>query len=272
MQLPHSSPTYSNIFSIIAITIAAGLAGFIDAIVGGGGLIMVPSLFAAYPNASPPNLLGTNKAASVWGTAFASWVYCKRVSLPLRGLLIGATCALLGSFTGAWCVTLVTASSFKAALPVVLFALLLYTIAKKDLGQTHAPKFTVNQETIRLAIIGAFIGFYDGFFGPGTGSFFVFLLVRWLGYDFLHASAGAKILNTASNSAALLLFCTQGYVWWHLAIPLALANIFGSFLGTRLALSKGTNFVRYFFIIIVSLLILNTSADFVWPLIRDLLN
>lgn len=164
---------------------------------------------------------------------------------------------------------LVPATSFKAALPVVLLALLIYTLLKKDLGQIHSPKFTAQQEALRLAFIGAMIGFYDGFFGPGTGSFFVFLLVRWLGFDFLHASAGAKILNTASNSAALILFTCQGYVWWYLAIPLAIANVLGSFLGTRLALKKGASFVRYFFILIVSLLILKTSCDFIWPQIND---
>lgn len=254
--------------ALIPITLAAGLAGFIDSIVGGGGLIMVPALFAAYPSAAPASLLGTNKAASVWGTAFASWAYSKKVTLPLRALLIGAACALAGSFTGAWCVTLIDASTFKAALPIVLFGLLIYTLVKKDLGQTHVPKFSPRGEAIRLAIIGGVIGFYDGFFGPGTGSFFVFLLVRWLGFDFLHASAGAKILNTASNSAALLLFTVQGYVWWHLAFPLALANVIGSFIGTRLAIRKGASFVRYFFIVIVTLLILKTSSDFVWPLIK----
>ena len=258
-------------FHLLTITLASGLAGFIDSIVGGGGLIMVPSLFAAYPSAAPPSLLGTNKAASVWGTAFASWVYSKKVTLPLRGLLMGGVCALIGSFCGAWCVTLVPATSFKAALPIVLLALLIYTLLKKDLGQIHSPKFTAQQEAIRLGFIGALIGYYDGFFGPGTGSFFVFLLVRWLGFDFLHASAGAKILNTASNSAALILFTFQGFVWWYLAIPLAIANVLGSFLGTRLALKKGASFVRYFFIIIVSLLILKTSSDFIWPQIKDLI-
>ena len=231
---------------------------------------MVPSLFAAFPSASPPSLLGTNKAASVWGTAFASWVYTKKVTLPLRGLLIGGACALTGAFAGAWCVTLIPASTFKAALPIVLIGLLIYTLTKKELGQTHTPKFSQQQQTIRLAIIGLFIGFYDGFFGPGTGSFFVFLLVRWLGFDFLHASAGAKILNTASNSAALLLFSIQGYVWWYLAIPLAIANVLGSLLGTRLAIRNGASFIRYFFILIVSLLIMKTSAEFAWPLIKGL--
>jgi len=264
-----STSTALELLTLLAITLASGLAGFIDAIVGGGGLIMIPSLFTAFPSAPPASLLGTNKGASVWGTAFASWMYSKKVSLPLRSLLIAGGCAFVGSFVGAWCVTLVSPALFKAALPGVLLALLIYTLIKKELGQTHTPKFSINQEALRLAIIGALIGFYDGFFGPGTGSFFVFLLVRWLGFDFLHASAGAKILNTASNSAALILFSIQGYVWWHLAIPLALANVFGSFLGSRLAIRKGAGFVRYIFIFVVSMLIFKTGFDFVWPLIKN---
>ncbi len=109
--------------------------------------------------------------------------------------------------------------------------------------------------------MGLVVGFYDGFFGPGAGSFFVFFLVRVLGYDFLHASAGAKLLNTASNSAALLAFTWTGHVWWHLALPLALANILGSWLGTRMALQRGAGFVRQVFLVVVGLLILKTGYD-----------
>lgn len=253
-------------FNFFLIILASALAGFVDSIVGGGGLILVPALFSAYPNALPASLLGNNKAASVWGTAFASWAYIKKVELPVRGLYVGALCALVGSVAGAWGVTMIQASVYKAALPIILTILLIYTLLKKELGQAHAPRYNLRQEERRLAIIGVFIGFYDGFFGPGTGSFFIFAMVRWLGFDFLHASAGAKILNTASNAAALLLFYLHGYIWWHLAVPLAIANVCGSFLGTRLALRKGAVFVRYFFIFIVSLLIVKTSLDFLWPL------
>jgi uncharacterized membrane protein YfcA len=250
--------------NFILIAIAAGLAGFVDAVVGGGGLILVPSFFAIYPDSAPASLLGNNKATSVWGTAFASWAYSKKIRLPIKSLIAGATFALAGSFTGAWCVTRIPASIFKAALPIVLVALLIYTLVKKDFGQVHAPKFEAREELFRMALIGGFVGFYDGFFGPGAGSFFVFILVRWLGFDFLHASAGAKILNTASNSAALLLFSMDGYIWWHIAIPLAIANVAGSFLGTRLALKKGAGFIRYFFILVVFVLIIKTSYEFIW--------
>ena len=105
------------------------------------------------------------------------------------------------------------------------------------------------------------LGFYDGFFGPGTGSFFVFAFVRWLGYDFLHASAAAKLINTATNFAALSLFAMTGHVMWQYAAALAVANVVGSLLGTRLALKRGAGFVRGVFIVVVSALILKTGYD-----------
>ena len=123
------------------------------------------------------------------------------------------------------------------------------------------PRFEGRFELFAVCTIGVCIGFYDGFFGPGTGSFFVFLLVRWLGYDFLNASVAAKLLNLSSNSAALVLFTLKGHVWWHLALPLAMANVAGSLLGTRMALKHGAGFVRVMFILVVSALICKTSYD-----------
>jgi uncharacterized protein len=138
---------------------------------------------------------------------------------------------------------------------------LIYTLLKKELGRHHAPRFEGAQEAALASAIGAVIGFYDGFFGPGTGSFFVFLFVRALGYDFLHASASAKLLNTATNAAALALFAWKGHVWWHLALVIAVANVAGSLAGTRLALKHGAGFVRSVFIAVVALLIAKTAYD-----------
>ena len=162
---------------------------------------------------------------------------------------------------GAWAVTVVDPSMLRKALPVILVAVLAYTLYKKQLGQTHEPRYSGRTEAWVACAIGASIGFYDGFFGPGAGSFFVFLFVRWLGYDFLNASASAKILNLATNIAALILFTAKGHVWWHFAIPLAIANVVGSMLGTWMALKKGSGFVRGMFIVVVSALILKTGYD-----------
>jgi len=143
----------------------------------------------------------------------------------------------------------------------VMVAVLAYTLAKKDLGLQHAPRFSGRTERLITGTIGLVIGLYDGFFGPGTGSFFVFAFVRLLGYDFLNASVSAKLLNLATNVAALILFTMKGHIWWHFMVPLAIANVIGSMLGTYMALRHGTGFVRAIFILVVGVLILKTGYD-----------
>ena len=246
---------------LVIVAVASGLAGFVDAVVGGGGLVLVPALFATYPNAVPATLFGTNKGGAIWGTAWAAVQFARRVTLARVTMAWGMAGALVGSFGGAWAVTMVSAKPLKQALPLVLLAILVYTVARKDLGRDHRPRMTGNAEAQAAGLIGLAIGFYDGFFGPGTGSFFVFLFVRLLGYDFLHASAAAKRLNTATNLAALVLFAWTGHVWWHIAAVLAVANVAGSLLGTRLALARGAAFVRIVFIVVVSALIVKTAFD-----------
>ena len=246
---------------LLLAALASLLAGFIDAIVGGGGLVLVPALFAIFPTAPPATLFGTNKGASVWGTAVATVRYSRKVTMPWHALLPAALASFGASFGGAWLVTIISPEFLRKVLPAVLLLVLMYTLIKKDLGRTHAPRFVGLHEVLAASAIGAIIGFYDGFFGPGTGSFFVFLLVRLLGYDFLHASASAKLLNTASNLAALLLFATKGHVWWHIALVMAIANVAGSVLGTHMALKHGTGFVRGVFITVVTCLIVKTSYD-----------
>ena len=245
----------------IIVSLASLLAGFVDAIVGGGGLILVPALFATFPGAAPATLLGTNKSASIWGTGVATWQYSRRVRMRWQAMLPAALASFAGAFAGAWVVTLASADFLRKLLPVVLLGLLAYTLARKDLGREHAPRFAMRQETLAACLIGVLIGFYDGFFGPGTGSFFVFLFVRVLGYDFLNASVSAKLLNLATNAAALILFTAKGHVWWHFALPLAVANVAGSVLGARMALKHGAGFVRGIFILVVSMLILKTGYD-----------
>ncbi|CAN5219262.1 TSUP family transporter [soil metagenome] len=244
---------------LLTVALASLLAGFVDAVVGGGGLVLIPALFGVFPNTAPATLFGTNKAASVWGTAWATGQYARRVTLNWRALLPAAAVALVGSVGGAWTVTHVSADSLRRALPLILLGVLIYTLARKDLGREHAPRFRGSRETWVAAAIGLVIGFYDGFFGPGTGSFFVFLFVRLLGYDFLHASATAKLMNTATNAAALALFAWTGHVWWQIAVVMAVANVLGSLIGTRLALARGAGFVRGMFVVVVSALILKTG-------------
>jgi uncharacterized protein len=240
---------------------ASLFAGFVDSVVGGGGLILVPGLFAVFPQAAPATLFGTNKGASTWGTMFAAWQFSRRVEMRWHSVMPAVLAAALGALAGAWLVTQVSPQMLRRSLPLILLMVLAYTLYKKELGHLHQPHLSLLAERWTLVGIGAVLGLYDGFFGPGTGSFLVFALVRVLGYDFLHASAHAKLLNFATNGAALLLFALKGHVWWHLALPMALANVIGSLLGTRLALQHGTAFVRGMFIVVVAALIVKTSYD-----------
>jgi len=246
---------------LFIVSLASLFAGFVDAIVGGGGLILIPALFATFPAAHPATLFGTNKGASIWGTGFATWRYSRQVQMRWRALLPAALAGLIGSLGGAWLVTVISPDFLRKVLPFVLLAVLMYTLAKKDLGRVDAPKHEGTSEQWIAAGIGLVIGFYDGFFGPGTGSFLVFLFVRLLGYDFLRASAAAKLINTATNASALVLFIVKGHIWWHFVLAMAVANVVGSLLGTRLALKHGTGFVRSIFILVVSALILKTGWD-----------
>lgn len=246
---------------LLIVSLASLFAGFVDAIVGGGGLILVPALFAVFPTTHPATLFGVNKGASVWGTAVATAQYARRVNLRWGALLPAAAAGFAGALAGAWLVTVISPGFLRKALPFVLLAVLAYTLVKKELGRHHAPRFSGQAETLVACGIGGVLGFYDGFFGPGTGSFLVFLLVRWLGYDFLNASASAKLINTATNLAALAVFAYKGHVWWHFALTMAVANVLGSLLGTRMALKHGAGFVRVVFIGVVSALILKTGFD-----------
>ncbi len=248
-------------FELVVAAAASLLAGFIDAVVGGGGLVLVPALFGVFPQAAPATLFGTNKGGAIWGTGWATLQYARRVDMPWAALLPAAAAALCGSFAGAWAVTQISPDGLRKALPLILLAVFAYTLARKDLGREHQPRFAGRTQALIASAIGGLIGFYDGFFGPGTGSFFVFLFVRLLGFDFLHASASAKLLNTATNAAALLLFALKGHVWWHVAAVMAVTNVAGSLIGTRMALARGAGFVRGMFIFVVGALILKTAWD-----------
>jgi len=250
--------TLSNVSLML---LASAGAGLVDAIVGGGGLIIVPSLFGLFPQAVPATLLGTNKAASIWGTGWAALQYARRVKLPSARLMGAIVAAMLGGLLGAWLATLIPATRFRVALPVVLAAVWIYTLWRKDLGHHHAPHWSARGEVLIATGIGGLIGFYDGVFGPGTGSFFVFLFVRLLGWDFLYASAAAKRLNFATNVAALAWFIPHGHVVWALALPMAVANVAGSAVGTHLALKHAAGFVRVAFLLVVGALILKTGLD-----------
>jgi uncharacterized membrane protein YfcA len=238
---------------------AAFLAGGVDAIVGGGGLIQLPALFAALPAAPPATLLGTSKLAGLAGTSSAALRYARAVPIPWRRLAPAGAIAFAGALAGAVTVTHVPAAAFRPLVPVLLTAVLAYTLLQHDLGHAHAPRALDRAATLGGgATVGA-IAFYDGFFGPGTGSFLMLLFVRHYGYDFLNAAASARVLNAATNVAALAWFGSRGHILWPTGLAMAAANVAGAQLGTRLALERGARFVRGVFITVVALLIARTA-------------
>ena len=243
----------------------AFVAGFVDAVVGGGGLIQVPALFVFKPELSPATLFGTNKLASIVGTANASWQYARRVQLPWRMLLLTAGTAFVFSFLGARAVSYLNPNALRPLIIALLVTVFVYTLIKKDFGRLHTPKLSDSQQRFCGVAIGVVIGFYDGFFGPGTGSFLVFAFVGLFGFSFLLASAAAKIINLATNAAALAWFIPSGHVLYQAALPMALSNLAGSWCGAHLALKRGSGFVRLFFIGVVALLL----ARMTWDLLRS---
>lgn len=230
--------------------------------VGGGGLLTVPALFSAYPAAPPVLLLGTNKCASVAGTSVAAWRYSRRIRLDWAWLAPATLIAFASAALGAWTLTWLDPAFLRKGLPWVLMMVLLYTLTYPQFGlQSSLTSHPTRLRLWRALAIGALVGWYDGFFGPGTGSFFIFLLVRWLGQDFLQASASAKVLNVSTNLAALLMLSAAGQVWWQVGLAMALANIAGSLLGTMLAFKHGAALIRRVFIVVVIILIVKTGLD-----------
>lgn len=250
-----------EIATFVVLCLAALLAGLIDAVVGGGGLIQTPALFAVMPNTAPATLLGTSKLAGIFGTAAAAVNFSRRVTIAWSTAAPAALAAFALSFLGAYTVTTIPPDFLRKLLPFILVAVAVYTFRKKDFGSLHAPLHSGTKERWIAVLIGGGIGFYDGFFGPGTGSFLVFLFVRFFGFDFLSASAVSKIVNVACNFAALLWFGYSGHLLWQAGIIMAVCNIIGSLVGTRLAMKYGTRFVRKLFLVVVSMLIAKTAYD-----------
>lgn len=240
---------------ILTLVFFAFCAGTIDAAVGGGGLIQIPALMGALPQTAPATLFGTNKLASICGTGSAAFSFVRRVKLQWSLLGVIALFAFISSFIGAACVSLIPTHILRPIVLIMLIVIAIYTFAKKQFGQVHVDQ-QITPKLLLLAAIGSLaIGFYDGIFGPGTGSFFIFFFIRFLQVDFLHASALAKIGNLMTNLAALSFFIPTGHVLFELGLMMAVANIAGSLLGVRLALKYGSGFIRILFLILVSILI-----------------
>lgn len=251
----------TELFPLIMLGIAALFAGFIDAVVGGGGLIQLPALFSIMPREVPATLFGTNKIASVVGTSNAAYRYIRRVNMPWRATLLAAFAAFVFSYIGAMSVAWLPRDLLRPMILILLIASAIYTFWRKEFGTIHAPQHRGAREFFYALMLGAAIGFYDGFFGPGAGSFLIFLFIRFFGFDFLHASAAAKVVNIATNVAAIGYFVPNGFYLPAAAVVMATMNVLGSFLGAHLALRHGSGFVRRVFLVVVSALIVKFAWD-----------
>ena len=240
-----------DITILLLVCLAAFAAGFIDAIVGGGGLIQTPVGLILLPSLPVATVIGTLKVPAFSGTSFAAFQYLKKVDLNWKLLGIMMLLAFPSAFLGSTLLTYVSNDFMKPLLLVVLSFLVIYTYAKKNFGQHIEKDISPQRQLFNAVSISFVVGLYDGFIGPGTGSFLVVAFIAIMGFDFLHASANAKMVNLATNFGSICLFMLKGKIIWAIAIPMAASNALGGWLGAKLAINKGNSFIRIFFLAVV---------------------
>lgn len=246
---------------IIILCIAAFAAGFIDAIVGGGGLVQTPAVLVTLPHHPVATLLGTTKIPSFTGTAIAAYQYAKRVQLQWKLVWLMCGIALLAAIAGSFTVTIISNTYMKPIIFAVLIAVAVYTYTKKNFGIAVSKDIHPKHELLYGALFALVIGFYDGFIGPGAGSFLILFFIGALGFDFLKASAHAKFVNLATNIGSIIYFGGSGHILYQYAIPMAVFNVSGSVIGSRLAIARGNTFIRAFFLLVIAGTILRFGYD-----------
>jgi len=245
---------FDNITAIIILSAVSFLAGFIDSIAGGGGLLLLPSLLLA---GIPPQVaLGTNKFASSIGTGAALINFILKKKVVWKITASGIAFSLLGSFIGTKTILIFNNETVgKIIIFLLPLAMLITLIPQKERATGNEPsRFDL---TIKIPAICLLIGFYDGFFGPGTGSFLIIAFYIFIGLGLVQSSATAKVFNLASNLGALAIFILEGKVIFMLGIPLAIANILGNYLGSNLAVKKGANTIKFFLLLSLSILMIS---------------
>ncbi|NUL47880.1 TSUP family transporter [Cellulosimicrobium funkei] len=247
----------------LALVVLAGLAaGWIDAVVGGGGLLQLPVLLMV-PGITPVQALATNKLGSVFGTTTSAITYYRRVHPDLSTALPMAVVALVGSFGGAIVATLLPAAVIRPVIVAALIGVAVFTAARPQLGRDSGLRYSGRRHLAVALVIGLVIGFYDGVLGPGTGTFLVISLVAVLGYTFLQGSAKAKIVNLFTNLGAIAFFLPSGHILLGLGLVLGAANMIGGYLGARMAIQRGSGFIRIVFLVVVFVLIAKLGYDLI---------
>ena len=248
-----------TIATALFLLAASFFAGFIDSIAGGGGLIQLPALLIGLPKSETAEVLGTNKLSSIFGTSTAAVLYRKQIKPDPKVLIAMGLPAFLGSAGGAVLASKIPTSSMRPMVLVLLIIVAIYTWFKPDLGKFENLRHLPKRRVQIAAIAGVLIGFYDGIFGPGTGSFLMLILVASLGYAFITASAIAKVVNVATNVGAIMVFGINGVVIWQIGIIMGVANISGAIIGARLAIKGGSTLVRKVFLFVTVALIVKVG-------------
>lgn len=246
---------------LIILCFFAFLAGFIDSIVGGGGLIQTPALLITLPHIAVPMIMGTAKISSIAGSMMSSVQYARQVTFQKRTLIVTIIAAIVGAFLGARLINYLQPNVVKPSIFFLLIVVFIYMLLKRDFGQSQKEQITESKAVLYSSFFGFVVGIYDGFLGPGTGSFLILFFVSTIGFDFLLASAHAKVVNLATNIGAVIYFLATDNVLWSFALPMAFFNLTGSFVGSRLAMLKGNRFIRLFFLGVIFLMILRYGYD-----------
>ena len=247
--------------TLVFILVAAFSAGFVDAIAGGGGLIQLPALLISFPDREVAEVAGTNKLGSIFGTSAAALNYRRNIKTDPKLLLAMVLPAFIGSGSGSLLATQISTEQLKVAIVVMLVAVFAYTLARPDLGKVEVLKGAAKRQRTVGAVAGLTIGFYDGFIGPGTGTLLMIVLVAALGFAFVGASAIAKVVNVATNLASILVFGISGSIMWVVGLAVGICNLAGGIFGSHVAIRRGSDFVRKFYLVVTFALIVRVLFD-----------
>ena len=247
--------------TLVFILVAAFSAGFVDAIAGGGGLIQLPALLISFPDREVAEVAGTNKLGSIFGTSAAALNYRRNIKTDPKLLLAMVLPAFIGSGSGSLLATQISTEQLKVAIVVMLVAVFVYTLARPELGKVEVLKGAAKRQRTVGAVAGLTIGFYDGFIGPGTGTLLMIVLVAALGFAFVGASAIAKVVNVATNFASILVFGISGSIMWVVGLAVGICNLAGGIIGSHVAIRRGSDFVRKFYLVVTFALIVRVLFD-----------
>lgn len=245
-----------SVVSLVLLGLAMFSAGFVDAIAGGGGLIQTPAMLLSLPDKDPVSVVATSKLAAFFGTTTAAIQYRKSIKTDLRLLVVMVIPAFIGACFGSLMASRISPESFKSSIFFMMIAIFIYTLIKPDLGKVQIEKHSPRTLKVIGAIAATLIGFYDGLIGPGTGTMLMIALVAIMGFAFVGASAIAKVVNATTNLASIIVIGFKLGIFWELGLVLGVANLLGGFMGSHMAIKKGSSFIRIFYLIVTALLIL----------------